>query len=240
MTPIAPATTIPPRRARAAVGALPVRSGLLPAHACVLLAGALLCAAAAWLGQLRFGSSLYLFADVKGKPGALQGAMTALGSFLLAGGAFLWLRAGQLLRRAADPAASGGFAFAALLVWLAFDEVVMVHEWAAAKMLAWSVPAPWGTDRDAYVFAAYGLCALACLWRVLPVVRRVAAARSLLLLAVAFAAGSQALDLAPWDGLGPDRQCWLGPLEEGLKFLATLAGALLAHALLDGIEPAPA
>ncbi|MGE3175177.1 MAG: hypothetical protein AB7O97_21295 [Planctomycetota bacterium] len=210
--------------------------GVSPAHLWTLLAGAALCVAAAVVGELRFGSSLYLFADVKDKPGAFQGSMTALSGFLLVAGAVLLLRAGELLRRQGDPAARGFVGAALLLAVLAFDEVVMLHEWFADKCAALQLPRPLGIDHDLYVFAVYGLWALLCGFVMLPTLLRHRDAAAVLGLMVLFAAASEAVDFVPWDSLSIGQRAWLGPVEEGAKFLATLTGALYAHALLDAVE----
>jgi len=222
----------------------------------LLLAGALLCAAAAVVGEYRFGSPLYLFADVKGKPGAFQGAMTVLDSLLmvLAGTAFLHtavllrsnarrpaaLPPGVLASRGpehrVDGPAGGCVAFALLLGWLAFDDLLMVHEWAASKLELLRVPRPWGLDHDVYVFGLYALVALVCFVRMLPVLRRYRGTMWLFLMMLLFAMFSETVDFVPWDRLTAVQQTWLGPIEEGTKFMATLAGALYAHALFAAVE----
>ena len=68
-----------------------------------------------------------------------------------------------------------------------------------------------------------------------PLLRHRAAA-TLLVGMVVCALGSEAVDFVPWESLSPTAQTWLGPLEEGLKTMAALCGALYAHALLGAVE----
>ena len=73
----------------------------LPSRGYLVILGlaALGCLLAALIGHYRFGSSLYLYTDVKGKPGVMQGAMTAVSSFLLVVTAVFCGQLGAQLRR---------------------------------------------------------------------------------------------------------------------------------------------
>ncbi len=223
---------------------LPMLTPLRRGHRLALLAGAVLCTAAALLGQFRFGNSLYLYTDLKDKPGAFQGSMTVVSAFLLVIAAVLMFRSNEALRRRGERRAAGGFAgLAGMSMWLAYDELAMFHEWATVKLQQHAVPKLFGIDQDLYVFLAYGAALLPLAALAAPVALRHRAALTVLALAVAFAVGSEAADFVPWHRLDDAARTWLGPIEEGLKTMATLAGTLYAHALLDAIEaeaaPAP-
>ncbi len=201
-----------------------------------LTLGAVACTAAALIGEFRFGSSLYLYTDIKDKPGAFQGSMSVVSAFLLVVAGVLMFRASEVLQRSGDRAARGFAGFAALLGFLAFDELAMFHEWVAQKLDGMHVWKPLGIDHDIYVFAVYGAIAALAGLRMLPVILRHRRTLTLVLAMIAFAAFSEGIDFVPWNSLTPAAQTWFGPLEEGLKTMATLSAALYAHALLDAIE----
>lgn len=237
-----PATSQPPVRPPAppAVPGPPTRGTWRPTrlHALLLGAGAIACIAAALVGHYRFGDSLYLYRDVKGMTGAFQGSMTAVSGFLLVAAAVLMARAAELLHRRAAPAARSALVFALLLAFLAFDEVVMVHEWAAEKLDHLGIPKPFGIDQDIYVFAVYGVVAALCAIRLVPLALAHRRLLPLLVLMVAFAFASEGADFVPWDSLSLHEQTWLGPIEEGTKTMATLCAVLWTHGLLDEVERA--
>ena len=140
---------------------------------------------------------------------------------------------GGCLRREGQRAAALGFTgFAMLLAFLAFDEVVMVHEWAAEKMLERGVPKLLGIDHDVYVFLGYGAVAGLCGIFMLKTVLRHRDALPMLFWMVLFAVGSEAADFVPWDSLSDSQKAWVGPIEEGTKTMATLCAVLYSHALL--------
>ena len=218
---------------------MPAMSRLAPigkGYRRVLLGGAVVCVAAALIGEFRFGSSLYLYTDLKNESGAFEGSMTVVSAFLLVVAAVYSFRCSEVLRSRDARTANGFAGFAALLMFLAFDELAMFHEWVAEKLEAHRVWKPLGIDQDVYVFAAYGVIAAWTLYRMRAPLLRHRAAATLLVGMVAFAVGSEAVDFVPWEPLSDLAKAWLGPLEEGLKTMATLCGALYGHALLDAIE----
>jgi hypothetical protein len=202
----------------------------------ILIGGAIVCTAAALVGQFRFGSSLYLYKDLKNEAGAFEGSMTVVSAFLMVVAAVYSFRCSEVLRRRDARTARGFAGFAALLVFLAMDELVMFHEWVASKLEAHGVWKPLGIDQDAYVFAVYGVIGAWTLFLMRGPLLRHRAAATLLVGMVACAVGSEAVDFVPWEPLSATQKTWLGPLEEGLKTMATLFGALYAHALLGAVE----
>jgi hypothetical protein len=204
-----------------------------------LLFAALVCVVAILVGDMRFGSPLYLYSDVKGKPGTLQGTMTAVSGFLLVASAIFFAMAGATLRQRGQRGLPL-VCLAGLLVLLAFDEVVMLHEWAAHKLDSIGTPRLFGIDQDIYVFFAYGVISLACLLPMLDLLRHERAIRPLGNLALLFAACSETMDFVPWDSLTVTQQHILGPLEEAAKTMATFCAALYAHALMQRqLHPGP-
>ena len=163
--------------------------------------------------------------------------MTAVSGFLLVAAATCLALFAHRLSRQSQRRVGAFAVFAGLLLVMAFDEVMTVHEWIAVKLSAASVPVPLGTDADIYVFLGYGLVGLPCLLLMLPVLRPDHRARRLLLAMIAFGLGSQALDFVPWTSLTPRQQSWLGPIEEGLKTMAALAGCMCGWFLLTRSEP---
>ena len=205
----------------------------------ILLGGALVCLLATLAGALRFDDPLYFFSDVKNHPGTLQGLLTAVNGFLLVSAATCLLLARQRIDLTAG-VRRALLGFAGLLLFLAVDEVVMFHEWAAVVLTSLHFPAPLGIDRDVYIFAAYGLVGTACLVPMMAGLRRHHRARQLLFWMLGLAAASQALDFVPWDGLTPTQQSWVGPLEESFKSLAVLSVSLSSWLLLTDEQPVEA
>ena len=202
-----------------------------------LLGGALICLLATVAGALRFGDPLYFFSDVKGHSGALQGSMTAINGFLLVSAGTCLLLYGRQRTDLSRPVRWAFHGFAALLLFLAFDEVVMFHEWATKVLIRLDVPSPLGIDQDLYIFVVYGLFGAACLAPMMPALLDHRRTRLLLCWMLAFAVASQALDFVPWDGLTRAQQNWVGPLEESFKTMAVLSASWATWLLLIENKP---
>jgi hypothetical protein len=162
--------------------------------------------------------------------------LTAASGFLLFAAGVLFLMVGAELRSREQRGVHAARGFAILFGAAAFDEVAMLHETLAARLAQSGLPRPLGADHDVWVFAVYGVVAIACAVGLWPVASRHRGCRWVLVSMFAFAVGSEAIDLVPWDALSRPTRDWLGPCEEGLKTLAAVAAVIYGHALRTDIS----
>ncbi len=201
------------------------RSLLLPAY----LGGFAVCAIAAYAGE-----GLHYYIDLRDGTGRFSGLMSLASGFALL--AFGW----SFLAVSRSPLArSNRFAWIGvglLGVMLAFDEVLQLHEGAAAMMVRAGVPAPFGLDSDLYIFGAYAGIAAVLALKLRPSLGRLPDLALPALLAIVFFALSQGIDLLPWQAFRHDQQQWVGAAEEGSKCLGSWSLALLGLILLQSPE----
>ncbi|MDX2168974.1 MAG: hypothetical protein SF182_18040 [Deltaproteobacteria bacterium] len=198
----------------------------------VVYGGALaVCGAAALLPLLAGRSPLYAYVEWMTASGPGEGAMTAASGALLLLAGVAFARAGWRSGERAWLAAGAG------CVWLALDELLMLHERANSHLAAAGVPRPFGVvDQDLYVFAAYGVGAALLAWRLLP---RLLARRALcapLCIALVCFALSEAADAVPWASLDRPARGLLGPFEEIAKTLGVVSLLLYAGLLAHRVE----
>lgn len=193
------------------------------------------------VGHFKFGSTLYFYSDVgaNGRFGA--GAMTVVsGMCLFVSGALLISGARmQYLNKSAIPAAHNGpwwwLIAGAGIIYLGFDEILMIHEYLTLKMDQIGIPKLFGMDQDFYIFAVYGLLAFVVFLKLMPSLARYRQAAFPLAAMLAFFALSQVVDVIPWDGLSGGQKSILGPTEEILKTMGSWSAVLYAELLLENV-----
>lgn len=197
------------------------------------LAAAILCLVAAWDG------GLYYFLDFRAGGGRFAGLMTVASSFcLLAAGVLLMVVGREIARRKGWGAEAVGWIAAGVgTAFLAFDELVQIHEPATRWLGRHGIPKLFGTfDQDVYIFGFYGLSALVTARLVYPELRRQLHTWFPFLAAIGFFVASECVDMVPWLSLNASEQKLFGPLEEGLKSMGSasllLFGILLVEAML--------
>lgn len=193
------------------------------------------------VGQLKFDSSLYFYSDVGTSGRFGSGAMTVVSGMCFFIGGALLVSCARLLYLHRGAAAEKGnahrwFALAGLgIIYLGFDDIVMVHEYLTIKMTQIGVPKLFGIDQDVYIFAAYGIVALVAMIKLLPSVFHYRLAFFPLAAMVAFFVLSEAVDFIPWDSLNDIQRMILGPTEEILKTMGSWSAVLYAELLLENI-----
>lgn len=193
------------------------------------------------VGQVRFSSTLYFYSDINADGRFGTGAMTVVsGMCLFVGGALLISSARiQHLRRAGALAAGGHrwwlLIAGAGLVFLGFDEILMIHEYLTLKMAQFGVPKLFGIDQDIYIFAVYGIVAFAVLFNMLPSIYEHRGAVFPLAASIVFFALTQVVDVIPWDGLSGSQKTILGPAEEIFKTMGAWSAALYAELFLESV-----
>ncbi len=195
------------------------------------IAGAAVCLYAGWAGE-----GLYYYLDYmwNGRPNA--GLMTLVSGFcLVACGWGLFVAARRAMRTPGGQRETAGWVLAGMgCLWLAFDEVIQLHERAAHFMQRAGVPHPLGVlDHDLYLFAAYfaGLVLVfALLW---PTRRPLEPAMLPLLVAIACFAVSEILDQLPWIRMSHDTQQIVGAFEEGYKVFGAWTLAICGLLVAD-------
>ena len=209
--------------------------------AILLFAGAALLLASL-ASHVVYDNALYFFDDLRFASGTLQGILTTLNGCLLFSGGVLFLRAGLLrAKRSRDVATvTAVTALGLFLVWLALDEIQMIHERLAEVLAGAGFPKPpTGGDQDIYVFAAYGLLLLALTPGIARAFGPGTPTRFLLKTTLAFYCGSFALDALPWSELDTAQRLLVGPPEEILKTLGGVAALMAGLATLDRRSLAP-
>ncbi|MCG8461073.1 MAG: hypothetical protein MI919_32720 [Holophagales bacterium] len=177
--------------------------------------------------------TLFFFIDIPESRRFGGGLATAISSFaLVAAGTGLYVRSRMSL---ADPADSRGLTFAALgTVWLAMDELLMIHEWLTSRMDRVGIPKLFGVlDQDLLIFLGYAGLAILVGLRLLPLLHRHRQVGAPLVLAGAFYFGTQVVDVIPWDRLTALQQSVLGPLEEILKTLGSASLAIWSLLIVE-------
>lgn len=193
------------------------------------------------VGQLKFDSSLYFYSDVGASGRFGSGAMTVVSGMCFFIGGALLVSCARLfyLHRGAAPEngnAHRWFALAGLgIIYLGFDDIVMVHEYLTIKMTQIGIPKLFGIDQDVYIFAVYGIVALVVMIKLIPSIFRYRLAVFPLAAMVAFFVLSEAVDFIPWDSLNDMQRMILGPTEEILKTMGSLSAVLYAELLLENI-----
>lgn len=192
------------------------------------------------IGQLRFGWSLYFYSDIGVNEGFGSGAMTVVsGMCLFVSGSFLMVGARIKYLAQTKVADKHGFWWwlitGAGLVYLGFDEILMIHEYLTQKMVDLAVPKILGIDQDIYIFALYGLAALALLYKMMPSLIRYREAVFPLVTMLLFFAASEVVDMIPWDELTVEQQMILGPIEEILKTMGSWSAVLYTELLLENV-----
>lgn len=196
---------------------------------------------AAWAGR-----GLYFYTDFREDGKRFAGLMTVASSFSLITFAVLLHFAGmQIARRVGwSRVPVAWIALGAFGVWLAADELVMLHETGVRMLVRAGVPRfLWVVDQDFYIFAVYGLVLLVALAVLVPDLQRRGHTLGPLALAVTGFLTSQALDSLPWDALAPWVRQVVGTAEEMFKCFGTfnlaVFGWLVAGSSMEPNEGVP-
>ena len=191
---------------------------------------------AAWAGK-----GLYYYNDFRGGQNRFGGLMTLSSSAsLLAFGVLLFFAGMQIARRIGWSRIPRAWcALGAFGVWLAFDDLVMVHEAATHFMVRIGVPRfLWVVDQDFYVFAAYGFYLFLTLGLLIPDLQRRGHTLGPLALAITGFLTSQALDTLPWEALSRNQQQVVGTAEEMFKCFGSWNLALFGWLVAgSAVEP---
>ncbi len=203
------------------------RELLIPAWCMALV----VCVLAAQLGD-----GLYYFIDFRENGRRFAGLMSLASGFCLMGLAWSLLVVARRERscQAATRQVWGWLLGAVFACLLAFDEVAQLHEALTHALQRAGVPKLFGVlDQDLYIFAAYA-GVVGVVW-VLIRGAWISNGRLLFpaLAAVGFLAGSQMVDLIPWDSMTHSTQQVVGATEEVLKTMGTFTLALLGLLLVS-------
>lgn len=193
------------------------------------------------VGQLKFGLSLYFYSDIGVIIGFGAGAMTVVSGmcFFISGALLVSCARLLYIHRSAALAASGVYRWFLIagmgIVYLGFDDIVMVHEYLTKKMAQFGVPKLFGIDQDIYIFAVYTIIALVVLIKLIPSIFHYRLALFPLAAMIVFFGLSEAVDFVPWDSLNYIQRMILGPTEEILKTMGSWSAVLYAELLLENI-----
>lgn len=194
------------------------------------------------VGWAKFDSSLYFYGDlniVDGRFGA--GAMTVFSGMCLfiSGALFITGARMQYLSRSVNQSSDGNYWWwliaGAGLVYLGFDEIVMIHEYLTMKLAQFGVPKPFGIDQDLYIFAGYAFVACVVGIKLIPSIIRHRNAVFPLAALIVFFAASEVIDMIPWDSLSGFQKSIFGPAEEILKTMGSWSAVLYAELLLEDV-----
>jgi hypothetical protein len=185
---------------------------------------------AAVLGLVIKGDSTFLFEDYEG--GKISGVMSVISSFLLATAGIGLLGTARLDRRL-PRATSTWLAAGVFIIYLAFDELMQIHERITIVLDELALPKLGDVDRDIYIWAVYLAAAVSIGVVLVPAVRELVSPLLALAGAVVFLALSEVFDIVPWEDLDQFAKNLIGPSEEGTKTIGT---ALLACCVLLVIE----
>lgn len=180
-------------------------------------------------GLVARGDATVAFYDYAGGP--FSGVMSVASAFMLvcSGFGLLLVALWEAARHRTDPVAGRWTAAGLLVVYLACDELLGLHERYTEWLTAWGAPSIAGVDRDLYVWGVYLVLAIVIVWRIAPEFVRLVTPLAPLALAVFLLVVSQIADFIPWDSLGRDARNVVGPVEEGTK---TLGVAMLLVAVV--------
>lgn len=197
--------------------------------------GTIVLVAAAVLGEVKWGNSLFFFTDLPESERPGQGAFTAVSSISLGAAAVLVLLVARQLGRTGTHRRYvwRWQATAAGLAVLSFDEILLIHEWVAYRLEMAEAPKLLGIDHDLYVWMVYGIVALWLGWGLLPSIMARRSTLFPLAAMVTLFIASEATDLVPWDGLSDTQKRIFGPTEEILKTLGSASAVLYAFLLLE-------
>ena len=194
------------------------------------------------VGELRFDSSLYFYGDLDMSAGRFgAGAMTVFSGMCLfvSGALFITRSRMEYLSRSAETPSNNNYWWWSMagagLIYLGFDEIIMIHEYLTWKLAQFGVPKLFGIDQDLYIFAVYGLAALVIGIKLIPSIIRDRGAIFPLAAMVVFFAASEVVDMIPWDSLSDIQRTILGPTEEILKTMGSWSAVLYAELALEEI-----
>lgn len=189
-------------------------------HLCLALAVCLFFVCLAlYLGR----ESTYFYNEFE-KQGRYSGFMTVIDTLLLFGSGLLMIVISRHYRlRALDKRSATAWVLAGLgFMWLALDELAMLHEDITWRLNVLGVQPLFGIlPRDIYVFGAYGVAALIIGVRLIPSLKIHKDCLFFLVATFVLYFGSEVVDALPWEKLSPGQQSVLGPLEEILKTLGS-------------------
>jgi hypothetical protein len=213
------------------------RRMLVPAYLAAVIVLLLL----PFLSLAKFGDTLYFFVDVTmGERRFAAGTATVAGAMFLinAGIFFLFVTRLFLMMQKKPSIAQNGwwwFLTGLGIIFMGLDEILTIHEYLTLKMRDIGVPKIFGIDQDIFIFATYGIVAVALAVKLWPSVYHYRRVIFPLVATFVFMVATEVIDMIPWESLSSVQKMILGPFEEILKTMGEWSLFLYAGMLVEEI-----